>query len=372
MKLRKFASFFLLIIFVCQGCGKQQSGVITIGAVFPITKNGAQYGQYFKEGSELALRDAIGSGIVKEGDVRLIIEDGQGDATTSVNAFNKLVDQNGISWVLTALSSVTLAIKPIANEKHIPLVNANAFSTDIDDADDFCFSILPNAKEYGNYLAKFTYDSLKQHEIGILYRNDASGVSFTQWFVETYNGMGGQVAFKESHESGQTDFRTIISKFKQNRQVKFIFMPSYGVEIANFIKEATELNYDVKVITYQSFFIPEAIKLAGRSASNVVFVASKFDPNSADSTTIRFRNELMEFYRSADLNYYVAAEYDAMLLLLKAISAGNRTGDEIRAYLKGLNTYQGITGDIHFDEKGACTMPLKAYTVKDSSFVAFH
>ena len=86
----------------------------------------------------------------------------------SVNAFNKLVDQNGISSVLTALSSVTLAIKPIANEKHIPLVNANAFSTDIDDADDFCFSILPNAKEYGNYLAKFTYDSLKQHEIGIL------------------------------------------------------------------------------------------------------------------------------------------------------------------------------------------------------------
>ena len=82
MKLRKFASFFSLIIFVCQGCGKQQSGVITIGAVFPITKNGAQYGQYFKEGSELALRDAIGSGIVKEGDVRLIIEDGQGDATT--------------------------------------------------------------------------------------------------------------------------------------------------------------------------------------------------------------------------------------------------------------------------------------------------
>jgi branched-chain amino acid transport system substrate-binding protein len=369
-----FAISAILFAFAgCNSCNQtSKNEIVKIGGVFPMTGNGSQYGQDFKEGSELALANAIKVGSIKNDEVQLVIEDGQGDPTKSINAFNKLIDNDNISAGLTALSSVTLAIKPVANNRHVTIINANAFSSDIEDRSDYCFSILPNATDYGEYIGEITFTDLHQKEIGIVYRNDASGLSFTDGFSKAFLSLGGQILFKETHDPNQSDYKSLINKLRNSeKRPKYIFMPSYGNETAQFIKQAGEGGYNIKIITYQSFFIPETIQLAGQQTENVLFLASAFNPYSSDSITSQLRQQLKQKYNSDDLNYYVAAEYDAMNLLIKAVANGNKSGEAIRKYMGQLKEFKGITGNIQFNKWGGCSMPLKLYTVRNRKFVLF-
>ncbi len=148
-----FALASVSIVF--DGCNQQNQkpmkDTVNIGAVLPLTGKAAQYGAYFKQGSELAYSDAVENGIIKKTEVKLIIEDGKGDATASLSAFNKLVDTDKISSCLIDLSSVILAIKPVANKDSIVSINSSSFSSEIEDADDYIFSVLPNAKQYQQF-----------------------------------------------------------------------------------------------------------------------------------------------------------------------------------------------------------------------------
>ena len=57
-----------------------------------------------------------------------------------------------------------------------------------------------------------------------------------------------------------------------------------------------------------------------------------------------------------------------MMILIAAISNGNKTGDQIRNYVANLKTYKGKTGLITFDKNGLGSVPLNAYVVKNGSF----
>ena len=168
------------------GCVKKEKDVVQIGAVLPITGNIAQFGNYWKQGLELALDDAINQGIVKKDNIKLIIEDAQADPRKSVDAFKKLVEIDKVVACITATSGVTLALKPITNQNEVVLINASAISTEIEDAQDYLFSVIPNAKYTGYFLAETAFNKLGKRNAGILYRNDPSGKSFYDNFSKRF------------------------------------------------------------------------------------------------------------------------------------------------------------------------------------------
>lgn len=341
-----------------------------IGAVLPLTGKAAQYGVYFKQGSELAILDAIEEGLVTPDEIQLIIEDGKGDASTSLSAFRKLVQTDNISSCMVDLSNVILAIKPIANKNAVVCINSSSFSSDIEDSDDFMFSILPNAKQYGDYIGNYCYTDLKYRKAGIVYRNDPMGVSFNENFKNAFSSLGGSIVFSESHATGETDYKTIIQKIRKN-SVDMVFLGSYGPEIASFARQCKEADYQVQIVTYQGFFIQSALDAAGDAANGIICLASSFNPTSNEPNIIKLRNKLKAKYNSNDLNYYLAAHYDGTKILLEAIANGNKTGEEIRNYIKKTKTFNGLTGEISFDKNGLATIPLKPYKVLNGEFVSF-
>lgn len=344
------------------------SEAVEIGAVLPLSGNGAQYGQYFKQGSELALSDALDEGLIKPNQVKLIIEDGKGDANLSLTAFRKLTETDHIDASLIDVSSVILAIKPEANKDSVVLFNPSAFSSEIEDSNDFVFSVLPNASIYGKFIGNYCFSNLNMKSAGVLYRNDAMGVSFNNSFKNSFGELGGKVVFEESHKTGETDFRTIIEKMR-SQNVDMVFVASFAPEIANFAKQARELNYKVQIVTYQGFFIREALKIAQESANGIICIASTFDPSSNDPRIASLRDKLKAKYNTDDLNYYLAAHYDATRILLEAIAAGSKTGREIKNYIDNKKSFNGLTGQISFDERGLATIPLQAYRVENMQFV---
>lgn len=372
---RKSIIWLLLLLIVATGAyyilirqKPKDSAVVNVGAVLPLTGKAAQYGIYFKQGSELALSDAIEEGLIQKDKVQLLIEDGKGDATTSLSAFKKLVETDKVSSCMIDLSNVILAIKPVANKDSIVSVNSSSFSSEIEDGNDFIFSVLPNAKQYGSFIGNYCFNDLKFKNAGVIYRNDPMGISFNANFKTSFTALGGTVAFDESHATGETDYKTIIQKIRA-KKVDMVFVASYGPEIASFAKQCKEANYPVQIVTYQGFFIKSAIEAAGDAANGIICIASAFDPSSNDSTIVKLRNKLKAKYNTDDLNYYLAAHYDGTKILLEAIAKGNKTGPAIRNYLVSTKTFKGLTGTITFDANGLATIPLKPYKVDGLKFI---
>lgn len=77
----------------------------------PLSGNYAQYGRYMQQGMEIALEDAVRKDIIREGQIKIVFEDGQADPRKSVDAFNKLINIDKIAAAIQATSAVTLAIK---------------------------------------------------------------------------------------------------------------------------------------------------------------------------------------------------------------------------------------------------------------------
>jgi branched-chain amino acid transport system substrate-binding protein len=145
-----------------------------------------------------------------------------------------------------------------------------------------------------------------------------------------------------------------------------VFIPSFGPEVATMIKQSYELNFQSQFLTYETFYSPKTLEIAGATANGILFCASSF--NSNDTLKTQLQNKLKLKYNTDELNYYVASHYDAMMLLLKSIAAGNSTGEEIKNYISNLKTYFGLSGKITFIDNGASEIPLSIYTVKDKNF----
>ncbi|HEX8198570.1 MAG TPA: ABC transporter substrate-binding protein [Pyrinomonadaceae bacterium] len=365
---------FIITLLIFVSCNGNQQGnsnenqSVKIGAVLPLTGGAAQYGAYFKQGSELAFADAIEEGLIKDGQARLLIEDGKGDATTSLSAFKKLVDTEKISASLIDLSNVILAIKPEANRNSIVSINSSSFSSEIEDANDFMFSVLPNAKQYGEYIGDFCFNNLKYRTAGVIYRNDPMGVSFNSNFKGAFGKFGGNVVFEESHPVGETNFKTIIEKIR-DKKVDMVLFASYAPEIANFAKQCKETNCNVQIVTYQGFLIKDSIAIAQDAANGIIVIASSFDPASSDPKIAKLREQLKAKYNSDDLNYYTAAHYDGTRILLEAVASGAKSGNEIRDFIIKKKTFNGLTGQITFDENGLAQIPLVPYKVENQNFV---
>jgi branched-chain amino acid transport system substrate-binding protein len=352
-------------------CEKKKTNVIKIGAVLPITGNIAQFGNFWKQGLELALDDAVNQGLVKKENIKLIIEDGQADPRKSVDAFKKLVEIDKVVACIPATSGVTLALKPIANQNKIVLINASAISTEIEDAPDYVFSVIPNAKYTGYFLAETAFNKLGKRNAGVLYRDDASGKSFLDNFSKRFKELGGNIVFVDSHEPNATDFRTNIAKIKNAKNMDVLFVASWGTDVAYYLRQAAELGARTQVLAYETFYTPKVLEIAGSSANGVIFSAPEFNAWIDEPRLKEFKEKVLKKYNQKEINYHIAGHYDAMMLLIKAIAAGNHTGETIKNYLRNIKEYDGITGVIKFDENGGANVPLALYTVKDDKFASY-
>lgn len=372
MSLKATISWLLIfsISLFMVNCNKSENE-INIGAILPLTGSIAQYGEYMRQGLVLALEDAVEKQIVKPGLINLVIEDSQADPRKSVDAFKKLSNVDNIIACIPATSAVTLAIKPMANSRKIVLVNASAISSEIEDKADYVFSVLPNADSEGSFLAEVAKEKLDKNTAGIVYRNDQSGLSFKEGFRKRFIELGGEIPFIEAHNPNSTDFKTIISKINDFSEVQIIFVASWGPEVAAFAKQMKEMGVDKQIITYETFHSPKVLEIAGNAADGVLFCAPLFDGNSKDPKITEFRNKVKNRFKQDEVNYYIAAHYDAMMLILKALAECNYKPELVRQHLSELVEFEGVSGKMKFSNLGSVEMELGLYTVCNGEFIRF-
>ncbi len=150
------------------GCAKKEEKEIKIGAILPLTGDAAQYGQSAKKGMELAVNEINERGGIDNKKIKLIIEDRQGQVKDGVAAFRKLITVEKVPIIIgELLSSITLAIAPLANENKVVILSPASTAPKITEAGDYIFRNVASDIVEGQIMAEYAFKKLKLNNLRV-------------------------------------------------------------------------------------------------------------------------------------------------------------------------------------------------------------
>ncbi|MCH7826561.1 MAG: ABC transporter substrate-binding protein [Bacteroidetes bacterium] len=361
-----FGFIFLLLVGILffNSCENSKKETLKIGGLLPMTGAGSLYGQFAKEGMQIAVDEINSEGGINGQQIEIVIEDNQSNANSGVSAFQSLI-QKGVKVALTEFSPVVVACSPIANQTKTILLNCGAQSPKIRDGGPYVFSIIIDANVEAENMAKFLFDSLKISNVGTYVINTETGINTEKVFSKAYQELGGRILLREVHEQSATDFRSTLSKLK-NKYPKAVYLVSLVKESAQILKQSYEIGFKTQWLSYASFQGPDILAV-GKAAEGVIYSYPLFDTSSVKAKN--FRKKYFQKY-SREPEVYASTFYDGINIISAAFASGKFNGEDIQHYLKKIS-FDGVTGKTEFKEGNWVDKPVDFRTVKNGKFVKY-
>lgn len=348
------------------GCGKK-SEEINMGAILPLTGEGAKYGQSAKNSIEMVFSKLNDDGGIKGKKINVIFEDSKGDASTGVSAAQKLISVSQVPAIIGGLfSSVTLAIAPIVERNHVVLLSPTSSAPSITNAGDYVFRNCASDVFEGKIMADMCIRKFHFNNIAILYINNDYGVGISEVFKKELSSLGGKVTIEESFPQQATDFRTIISKLR-GKKYDAIYLIGYK-ELGPLLKQMYELGIKTQFLSTVMFEDPEILKIAGKAANGVIYSARAYDPNSDIPVVQEFVNSYKKKY-GTEPDIFAAYSYDAARIIILAMQQGGFNSEGIKESLYKIKDFPGVTGTTSFDKNGDVVQAAYLKEVKNNKFI---
>ena len=357
----------VVVVLVVVNRPRGDSQEIIIGAILPLTGQGAAYGEAAKRGMDLAVQQVNSEGGIDGRTIRIVYEDSQGEPKSGIAAFQKLITVDRVPAVLgDLLSSVTLSIAPIANRREVVLLSPASSSPKLTDAGPYVFRNCPSDVYEGTVMADYAFDTLGYRRVAILRINNEYGVGIGGVFRRSFTEKGGTIVAEESYAEDATDFRTQLTKLaSQNPEA--VYLLGYK-QMGYILRQAKELGFKTQFLSTVTFEDPEILTLAGDAAEGVIYSASKFSPDSKDEVIQRFVNAYESKYQSKP-NIFAGLSYDAVRILAIAMRDGGTKSNEIRFALHRIKNYPGVAGETTIDSNGDAVLTPMLKTVRGGKFV---
>jgi branched-chain amino acid transport system substrate-binding protein len=340
---------------------------LVIGFVGPLEGNTSVYGIAVSNGGELALDDyneANGTNFV------LVKEDSKGDSTEAVNAYNKLVDNDGIVGLLGGvLSGESTAIGSSSQQVGTPIISASATAAGFTLTGSNVFRGCFIDPLQATALANFSLDTLSAKTAAIIYDSGSDySTGLAEVFTEVFEAAGGTIVEYEAYNTGDVDFNTQLTKISQ-ANADVIFSPNYYNDDYLIMKQAKDLGITATFLGGDGW--DGILTIEGMDttvAEGAVFV-NHYAPD--DNNVAEWLARYKEVF-GADPNAFSVLGYDSMNILLEAIDAAeDPTDSEAVVANMQATDYNGVLGHLVFDENGDPIKDLAYITIQDGKYVSY-
>lgn len=358
-------AFVIVVAFLSQlvvGCGHESANRITIGATLPLTGEAALWGNNTKDGIEIAREKINGNGGINGKMIEVVYEDTKALPAEGVNAYRKLRSTYDVQAIIdNAVSSVTLAIAPLAMKDSVVVISTGGTSPKISQAGDFIFRIWNSDAYEGEVSATFAHDTLGLQRVAILYVNNEYGVGLEDVFSNAFVSHGGQVVASEAFEQNSTDMRTqIVKTSRANPQG--IYIVGYPKEVPILLRQMKEIGVAATMIGTVAFEDPQLIEASGNASEGLVY---PFPVAPNGEHVDRFNQEFAKRYGKAP-GLTCDVGYDALMMIAKGIElSGGVSGSQVRNGLNTLKDYPGVSGTMTFDSNGDVHKPMGVKVVRN-------
>ncbi|MEI8328362.1 MAG: ABC transporter substrate-binding protein [Candidatus Taylorbacteria bacterium] len=224
---------------------------IKIGAVLSLTGDAAPWGEYGKNGINLAVKQINAAGGINGRQVQVVIEDDHTDGKQGVSAWNKLVTVDGVQGVIGGVFDFTAQpLIPLALSSNIPFISPSNFRiVGGFDLNDQSFVMLTDFNKTILKLQPYIASSSVKKLAVVHFKSTFGGeIAKTLDGVMKDIGRGG-IIDTPYNQIGNNDFKTIIIKLK-SQGVDGVFLDMVANDPLIFLTQAKQLGFMPTVITY--------------------------------------------------------------------------------------------------------------------------
>ncbi len=346
------------------------SGEIPIGVVVALTGRFADdIGIPMHIGFELAREEINNSGRLGNAKITFITEDDQSES--SVEAFNKLIYQDGVSAITgLAISAQAIHSFPIAQENGVVCFSSVSSASGLSAIGDFIFRAGLTIDILNPSGVRITQEKLGYTKAATIYdESDLYSTSSHEGFQATLAESGVEVVSTETFQSGDTDFTAQLTRIR-DAHPEAIFVSTLPPEMPLILNQGRELGIPSSI----PFIIPEIaieqVAAAGPAAEGVITFIGWSSLAATPGNQAFIQN-----YRAAagtDPNAWAAQSYATLHILAAAIANAQSTDSAaIRDALANTMDMDTILGQFSFDEVGDAAYDPQILIVKDGEFAVF-
>jgi branched-chain amino acid transport system substrate-binding protein len=333
------------------GCGnKKEDDIIKIGAIGPLTGPAATYGQSVKEGASLVEKEVNDKGGINGKKIKFVFEDDQADQNASLNAFNKLVDDEKVSAIFGPVTSgATLAVAPKATQAGIPLITPTATEPSITKTGgDFVFRGCYVDSYQGVALGQYAAKDLNKKTAAVLY-NVGSDYSkgIAEAFKAEYEKNGGTVVEYLTYNKDDKDFNAQLTKIK-NSNPDVLLLPDYYNVVGLIAKQARDTGINATLLGGDGWESTELYKIGGEAVKGALYINHYFQGDESKVVKDFVESYKKEYNKEPDA--FAALAYDSAKILVKAFEDAKSTdGAKVKEAL-AKTSLESVTGKISFGE----------------------
>jgi branched-chain amino acid transport system substrate-binding protein len=338
----------LLVLAAIAGCTAGGSKGVKIALIFPLTGPVPTFGQSSKEGAELAIKEWNEKGGLLGQQIEWVVADSGCDGATATDAANKVIDQDGVKFIVGAVcSSASIPISEVANPKGVLQISPTSTNPKVTIGKEYIFRACFLDPFQGEVLASFAKNDLGAATAAVMYdKGNDYVLGLAEYFQQYFEEMGGQVVVYEAYTDADTDFSAILSKVA-DANPDVLFLPDYYNKVNLIGKQAQEKGITATLIGADGWDSADldVTAVEGGYHSNHY---SPSDPRPVVQNLLKAYEA--EYGKEPDA--LAVLSYDAVNVLFEAIKAANSNDPaKVKDSLSGIK-FEGVAGDITFDAEG--------------------
>lgn len=363
MRTRVLLSMVVLLSVVSlAGCGAGAGGgKLKVAILVPLSGDVKTFGESVRDGAMLAIDEWNAAGGVAGREIEIVIEDSQCSPEAAVSAANKVIDQDGVEYIIGEVcSSASIPVSEISTAKNVFQITATSTSPSVTVAEDgstkptvfrACF-IDPFQ---GQVAAKFAAENLGAKTAAVFLDQGNDYVrGLGEKFMADFVAAGGEIVVEESYTGEDQDFSAILTKVK-DADPDILYLPDYYSTVNLIAAQAQEKGIDAILMGgdgWDSSDLDLSVVEGG-------YFTNHFSPDDTRAIVQDFVSKYeAEYAHKPDA--FAALAYDAANILMQSIEAADSTDvDKVTAAME-TGTFSVVSGDVSYDE---LHNPVKAAVV---------
>ncbi len=315
-----------------------------IGAVFAESGNNSPLGTPEKQTAEMMAAQINAAGGINGHPLELIAYDTKSETTECVTLVKKLIEQDKVLAIIGPSSTgESMAILDTVTKAGIPLVScaASAQITDFSLGDRKWVFKTPQSdvlaiNEIMDYLNK---NSIKN--VALLTDSAGYGQTGRTALVDVLPKNGFNIVADEKFGTTDTDMTTQLTKIK-GTDAKAVICWGTNPGPAMVARGMKQLEMTLPLINSHGIANLKFIELAGEAANGVIFPAGKLlvadqlaDTDPQKTVLVQYKKDFEAKYGAGKTDTFGGHAYDALNIVVKALTAVGGDKAKIRDYIEG-------------------------------------
>ena len=347
------AAFVLIVVFlVWKNCEKDSDYNIRIACNVPLTGDLATYGESIRDGVLLAKED-----IAKEDStfkMKIDIEDNASNATFAKTIFNKQkLSKNDI--YVSGVKPQTMTIIDEVEKLNIPHFTW-IFDAYVTHKYQNAYRCWVNYRVEAEYIKKF-FDEKQAKKVAVVYVQLPHTDELVNEILIPYFKNKGIEYYVEPYDSEKSDFKDIAAKVK-NYGIDAVYVNGFKFNIIGIAKSFEDYKINTtcnNLYTYD--FMDAKEELSEKIVSHINYIVPSYEIDK-NAKKEEWQNKFAKKYHRKP-RYTDAYAYDMIYAVYNSIKENKSIKDV---------SFDGITGDVKFDETGDIITKLYIINYSNNEF----